>query len=149
MAVRIPQRRGVLGFDIPLVHSPSSELPLGYHRRRREAFFPLPQHHLGVLRHIALFAALLAQRLGLQILVHQRRILFHGAAHIQHRRQHFVVHLYQFQSRLGHVRTRGGHRRQSVALVEHLVQGQNSRNQVLQAHHFLAQVFVPVRGAAQ
>jgi hypothetical protein len=68
--------------------------------------------------------------LGAQVLVQDRRIVPHRLAHVEHVRQHLVVHLDPAQRFVGDLPGRRRHGRDGVAVVEHLVAREDVAGQV-------------------
>ena len=103
--------------DVSLVDGLAVVLPLYDQVCVGESLLYIPQLVLVVVGDIADSVGRLPQRLGLQIVVEQRRVVFHRLRGREHPRQDLVDHLDQVRGLLGYVRTGGRHRSHSVTNV--------------------------------
>ena len=130
---RVPQRGRSVRLDVPLVHRRRPKLALDHQVRRRERGRGVPLLIEETAGDVAgTLADPLAELLGVDILVEDRRVVPHRGQHVQHRRERFVLDADQLRGLLGDVDVVGSDGGDGVTLVEHLLVREHVRAQVHQ-----------------
>ena len=138
--IGIPQYRGILRFDITLMHHIRAKLALDNHIGFGKTLLNIAQLRAKMRRHIAEIFAFLAHRTGSLVFMHQGRVILHRLLHIQHMGQHLVFDLNQIQRFFGNMDIDRRHRRHGISLIEHLFVRQHRSTHILNAHHLFAQI---------
>ena len=139
-----------MGLDVSLVDGFGLEFPLDDGVRLAESLLEIASFELDKAGDVALHAGVLAANEALrnlpggQVVVEQRSVGFHGVDRGQHNRERLVVDLDQLKRLFGDVRAGGGHGGDGMALVEHLVAGE----QILAPHAVIALRLAEVDGVA-
>ena len=133
VAVRGPPRGAVLGLYVALVDRPGAELALNDDVRLLKAFVDVSQLELVMGGYVGAPRRLAAESGGGDVVVEDGRVCRHGRLHVGHGGHNVVAHLYERQGLLGHVGAGGGDGGDGVALVQHLVRGEDVVADVLHA----------------
>ena len=140
MPILVPQRRGIVRFDVALVHGGGVELPFNYHLGIPKALRHITQRESEVVRNVAVLIGLLPQLRGRHGLVQERRFLFHGIQDMHDWGEHLILHLNQAHGFFSEVGAGGRDRRHGVALVEHLLTCDDVVAQEFDVHRHLTEV---------
>ena len=133
-AVLVPHRDGDVRLDVALVHAGRAELALDDHVGLGKPLGDVPLLELEVRGDVRRLVALLAHRIGAQVVVQQGSVVLHRVEHPGHAGQQLVVDLDLCRGLFGQVDVGGGHGRHGMALVQDLVLRQAVGGQVGQVH---------------
>ena len=137
--VVVPVHSAVVRLEIALVYGGGLELALHDDVRLRKALLRVPQPVLKVLRYVADPTRLLAELLGLDVVVKQRGRLLHRLPNVRHRRKYLVVDLDELGRLLRHVLIDRGYRGYRLAPEDDLRPGHEPLAEILQVGPQLTQ----------
>ncbi len=125
LAILVPEGADGVRLDVALVHRGGVVLVLHDHVGLGKSLLHVAHLEGEARSDVGGLAGGLPHAAGEQVLVQQRGVVLHGIHHVHHRGQVLVLHPDELDGLLGHVGVDSGHRRHGMALVEHLVAGQD------------------------
>ena len=135
-----PQRGRNVRLDVALMHAGGLEFAFHNEVGRREAFRDVAFLEVQMRCDVGRPVALLAHRIGTELLVQQRGVVLHGVEHVGDRRQRFVFDLDLGGRFFGRVGVDRGDRRHGVTFIQHLVAGHAVGGKVGQVDGAFAEV---------
>ena len=129
---------GIVWLDIALVNHGGVKLPLDDNVSSGKTRLQITAGKPHLAGDVGLLITLFRRPARAQIRQQDWRIVLHGLADIEYRREEFVLDLDERQRLLGDVRAGGGHGRYSMPVVEDLVPSHNVHGQVPRVNGDLA-----------
>ena len=120
-----PERSRSMRFDIPLMHHRRLELAFHNHIGRRKTLGQITAGMLEMRSYIGRFVRFFAQLIGKELFMQQGGVRLHRFFGIEHDRQHVIFDFDQGGGFFGNVGADRGHGSHRMAVVEHLVMGDN------------------------